>query len=119
MSNEIRGTSTLQVTVAGLTVTGTKTATVTMTGSSYMGNSITIGTSSVALNTGSCADIRYLWIKNTSTASVDVSISATSQSFAMLRTDDSILLPGSASIGTYFVRSSIANADIQYVLVES
>jgi hypothetical protein len=118
MSNEIRATAALTVTIDSYSVGGSKTNNITMTGSHYSGNSIAVGTSSMALPTGSVDNVRYFFLKNISTASIDVAINSASQSFACLAEDDVLLLPGTASVLTYYIRASQGPANVQYTLVE-
>jgi hypothetical protein len=120
MSNEIRATGNLQITKDGFTITGNNTQTISMTGSQYIGNIQSIGTSYEQIVIGDLSDVRYLYIFNQSSASIDVSQynNTTSASFARLQADDVLMLPPSSSITAYYVKATEANADIQVVAVE-
>jgi hypothetical protein len=98
---------------------GTSSESLTMTGSNYVGQVVTIGTTFTQLFTGSCSNLKYVWIKNLSTASIDVAIASTSQSFTRLEYNQALPLPGTSSLNTYWVRATSASADIKYCIVES
>ena len=118
MANEIRVSSNLQITKNSFTVTGASSQTLSLTGSSYIGNIQTIGTSYEALSLGDLSDIRYLSINNISTASISVAMNSASQSFAVLRSGDTLILPPSGSFMSYVVKSSADGADVQIVATE-
>lgn len=117
--NEIRATANLQVSKDGFTVNGSSTQTVSMTGSVMLGNIQTLGTAYEALVTGDLTDIRYVFVKNVSTASVSVAVNSASQSFAVLRNNDVLLLPPSGSFMGFQLKATEANSDVQIVAVES
>lgn len=119
MASEIRATGYLSITRNGFTTTGNTARIVDMSGSNYSGTVYTIGTSYWQIPTGSCNDLRYLFVSNESTASVEISYNSTSSSFATLQSGDVILLPPSASFKTYFVKATLPNSDVQIVLTES
>lgn len=121
MSNEIRATGNMQVSSNGFTVTNNTTATVSMTGSEYIGNVQSIGTSYESLTMGDLSDIRYLSMTNISTGSVVVAVvgSAETASFATLQPDDVLLLPPSASFTKYVLKATLVNSDVQVVMAES
>lgn len=119
MANEVRATGNLQVSRDGFTITGNTTQTLSMTGSQYIGNIQSIGTTYEALTIGDLTDIRYLFITNVSTASISVAMHSASSSFSVLRPDDVLLLPPSGSFVTYQLKSDSAGADVQIVAVEA
>lgn len=117
--NEIRATGNLQVNKEGFTITGNTTQTISMTGSQYIGNIQSIGTTYADLVAGDLTDIRYLFLRNVSSASISVAMASTSQSFAVLRPNDVVLLPPSGSFITYQLKATSAGADVQVVAVEN
>lgn len=119
MANEIRNTVVLQASLNGLTVNGNTTQTLSISGSRYIGNIQTVGTSYEALTIGDLPNIRYLYLTNVSTASFEVAMHSASSSFAHLRPDDNLSLPPSGSFLTYQLKASLPNADIQVIAVEA
>lgn len=120
MANEVRATANLQISKDGFTITGNNTQTLTMSGSQYIGNIQSIGTSYEPLLYGDLSDIRYLYIYNQSTGSVHVSMNGTSAScFSVLRPDDVIMVTPSASFQAFQIKADEAGSDIQVVAVEA
>lgn len=116
--NEVRATGTLAISKDGFNVTGNTTQTLSMSGSQYIGNIQSVGATYEAISIGDLSDIRYLFLTNVSTASIFVSQHANSASFAVLETDDVLLMPNSGAFVTYQLKASAANADVQVVAVE-
>jgi hypothetical protein len=117
--NEIRATANLQITKDGFNITGNSTQTLTMTGSNYSGEVFTATTAWQKIPTGSLGDIRYMYLLNNSTASVDITMHVNSSSFSQLRPYDSILMPPAISRAEYYIKATEQPADIQVVIVES
>lgn len=118
---EIRNTGTFQVkpSSAGTAVAaGASAVAVTTTGSNWFGGELSISASYTPLPIGSCSSVRYVFIKNDSTASIDVAVNTTASHIARLEEDDTLCMPGTGSITSYYVKASGAEADIQYILVE-
>ena len=118
MANEIRATATLQITQNGFVITGNTTNTISMTGSNYGGQVVTISSSYVPIPTGSCSSMRYLFLTNNSTASVNVAVHQNSSSFATLQYLDTFLVPPSPFTGSWYIKSDTGGTDVQVVVVE-
>jgi hypothetical protein len=116
MANEIRTTVSLFTQKSGSAVNMSNTSVVSMSGSNYIMDTQVIGTSFVSMVTGSCTNIRYAYIDNLSSASIDIAVNATSNSFANLRPGDAMLLPLSAS--SCFLKSTLAGAIVQVGVTE-
>jgi hypothetical protein len=118
MAQEIRATTYLNITKNGFTITGNTATVIDMSGSNYVGTVLTIPTTYIAVPTGSCGDVRYIFISNQSTGSIDVATNTASQSFAVLQRGDSLLLPPADTRPQYYIKSSLNNSDVQVVLTE-
>lgn len=119
MAQEIRASGTLTITKNGFTITGNTSKVISMTGSNYSGAVLTISSSYTQIPTGSLGDLRYMFISNESTSSIDVTTNVDSQSFSTLQNGDLLMLPPTINQKTYWVKSTEAAADIQVVLTES
>lgn len=125
MANEITANAQLTILKNGFSISGNNTQRISISGSQYLGNIQSIGSGSYeSVVTGDLSQIRYLFLLNQSTASIQVSMNSTSQSFSLLRPNDILLLPpsasveGSSSFMNYQLKSDQANADLQVVMVE-
>lgn len=118
MAQEIRASATLTITRDGFTITGNTSQIANMTGSNYAGAVLTVSSSYMEIPTGSCQSIRYLFVSNESTASIDLAVNSASQSFTTLREGDVAMLPPPETQGTYWMKANSGSADVQVVIVE-
>lgn len=100
-----------------LTITTAATATTSSSGL-YQSRNQNVGTAFEPLDLGDLTNVKYLYVKNNYTTSIDVSMHSLSQSFAVLKENDFILLPPSGSFITYQVRSTQMSGSIQTTAVE-
>jgi len=123
MANEINVSSGLSVTKDGVTTRGSVSTNLTLTGSQFIQNIQSVGTSYEQITFGDMDTCKYVWLKNNSTASIQVSnTNSDVKWFATLSPGYSIVMPPSGSNSAaslqVYVKSSEASADLQVVATE-
>lgn len=116
---KIVGAPTITQTLEGGSNNITLTMDVTTTGSNGLSSAINVGTSWSTVDTGSCADIRFIVASNQSTSSVQVaSDAAGSKIVTTLWPEDVAVIPWSGS-NAFWAKSLKDPAVVQFMFQES
>ena len=105
--------------LGGFPKTISNTYTASLSSSNYQTNGFTVDNTKMLLPVGTVGDIRQLTIKNLSTASISCSMNAASNSIAVIRPLSTFSIEPPPGVLTYYVTSSLAGADIEYIMLES
>jgi len=113
MANEISIQGKLQIVANGTTAKGDKSVTLSLSGTEFMADVQSVGTTTEVLSFGDLADIRYAYLHNPSdTATVTVTMAA-----QLLKPGDvAVFCPSTTAVT---LQSTAASTDVHKVLTET
>lgn len=118
-SIKINGSPTISQVLDGGTNSVTLTLDVTTTGSNGLSTAANVGTSWGTVDTGSCADIRFIIASNQSTSSVQIATDAAGTKIvSTLWPEDVCVIPWSGS-NAFWAKSLNTPAVVQFLFQES